>query len=127
MSSPDTTLNSGAASPERAELTLPLPQPEMDPDALRSDLRDFIQELRETQRERVRTRKRGDEGRRRLLGRGHYRGFTADFQDDAKCRIGVLERELEETMGDRDSAQCRLTQLQSAFQEYQEGECLGSF
>lgn len=57
VSTPDTTLNSGAASPDRGELALPLLQPELDPDALRSDLRDFIQELRETQRERVKEKK----------------------------------------------------------------------
>lgn len=44
-----------------------------------------------------------------------------DFQDDAKCRVGVLERELEEMTGEQDSTHSRLTQLQNAFQEYQEG------
>lgn len=51
------------------------------------------------------------------------RFFISDFQDDAKCRVGVLERELEEMLGDQDSTQSRLTHLQKAFQEYQEGQC----
>lgn len=63
VSTPDTTLNSGAASPERGELALSLLQPELDPDTLRSDLRDFIQELRETQRERVKEKKSDAIGR----------------------------------------------------------------
>lgn len=49
--------------------------------------------------------------------------FISDFQDDAKCRVGVLERELEEMLGDQDSTQSRLTHLQNAFQECQEGHC----
>lgn len=53
VSTPDNTLGSGAVSPERGDTPLPLPQPELDPDTLRSDLRDFLQELREAQRERV--------------------------------------------------------------------------
>lgn len=44
-------------------MALPLLQPELDPDALRSDLRDFIQELRETQRERVKKEKRNAIGK----------------------------------------------------------------
>lgn len=53
VSTPDITFVSTAPSNERAETSLPLPQPELDPDTLRSDLRDFLQELREAQRERV--------------------------------------------------------------------------
>lgn len=49
--------------------------------------------------------------------------FVTDFQDDAKCRVGVLERELEELTGEHGSTQSRLTQLQNTFQEYQEGPC----
>lgn len=50
-STPDNTLGSGAVSPERGDT--PLPQSELDPDSLRSGLRDFLQELRDAQRERV--------------------------------------------------------------------------
>lgn len=57
VSTPDITLASVATSPERGDTSLPLPQPELDPDTLRSDLRDFLQELREAQRERVSGRK----------------------------------------------------------------------
>lgn len=53
VSTPDITFVSTASSNEKAEMSLPLPQPELDPDTLRSDLRDFLQELREAQRERV--------------------------------------------------------------------------
>lgn len=53
VSTPDITFVSMASSNEKAETSLPLPQPELDPDTLRSDLRDFLQELREAQRERV--------------------------------------------------------------------------
>lgn len=53
VSTPDNTLGPRAGSPERGDTPLPLPQPELDPDSLRSDLRDFLQELREAQRERV--------------------------------------------------------------------------
>lgn len=57
VSTPDNTLGSSAASPERGNTPLPLPQPELDPDTLRNDLRDFLQELREAQKERVKTTK----------------------------------------------------------------------
>lgn len=43
------------------------------------------------------------------------------LKDDARCRLGVLQRELEELTGERDSAQSRLTQMQITLQEYQEG------
>lgn len=49
------------------------------------------------------------------------------LKDDARCRLGVLQRELEELKGERDSAQSRLTQLQNSLQEYQEGNCSCSF
>ncbi|KAG7252127.1 hypothetical protein CRUP_001415, partial [Coryphaenoides rupestris] len=51
-STPDNTFGSGAISPERGDTPLPLPLPELDPEALRSGLRDFLQELRQAQRER---------------------------------------------------------------------------
>lgn len=113
-------------------MALPLLQPELDPDTLRSDLRDFIQELRETQRERVKEKKSDAIGRSSQghLGPGNFIRsrwcFIADFQDDAKCKVGVLERELEEMTGEQGSTQSRLTQLQHAFQEYQEGHCSSS-
>lgn len=44
------------------------------------------------------------------------------LKDDARCRLGVLQRELEELTGERDSTQSRLAQLQNTLQEYQEGE-----
>lgn len=53
VSTPDITFVSTATASERGETSLPLPQSEMDPDTLRSDLRDFLQELREAQRQRV--------------------------------------------------------------------------
>lgn len=53
VSTPDITFVSTATTSERGETSLPLPQSEMDPDTLRSDLRDFLQELREAQRQRV--------------------------------------------------------------------------
>lgn len=40
-------------SPDRGDTPLPLPQPELDPDTLRSGLKDFLQELRDAQKERV--------------------------------------------------------------------------
>ena len=43
------------------------------------------------------------------------------LKDDARCRLGVLQRELEELTGERDSAQSRLAQMQITLQEYQEG------
>lgn len=52
-STPDNTIGSGTASPERGITPLPLPQPELDNETLRSGLRDFIQELRDAQKERV--------------------------------------------------------------------------
>lgn len=52
--------------------------------------------------------------------------FFADFQDDVKCRVGVLEQELEEMTGKQECTQARLTQLQNGFQEYQEGHCSSS-
>ena len=42
-----------AVSPERGDTPLPIPLPELDPETLRGRLRDFLQELREAQRERV--------------------------------------------------------------------------
>lgn len=117
-------------SPERGDTPLPLPQPELDPDTLRSDLRDFLQELREAQRERVKecsARKTNHS----LNIHNHSRIFLCLYgsslclllilEDDARCRLGVLQRELEELTGERDSAQSRLTQLQNKLQEYQEG------
>lgn len=53
VSTPDITFVSTATTSERGETSLPLPQSELDPDTLRSDLRDFLQELREAQRQRV--------------------------------------------------------------------------
>lgn len=46
------------------------------------------------------------------------------LKDDARCRLGALQREVEELTGERDSAQSRLTQLQNTLQEYQEGQTL---
>lgn len=53
VSTPDNTLGSGAVSPDGGETPLPLPQLELDSDTLRSGLRDFLQELRDAQKERV--------------------------------------------------------------------------
>lgn len=47
--------------------------------------------------------------------------FVASVKDDARCQLGALQRKVEELMQERDSAQSRVTQLQSSFQEYQEG------
>lgn len=52
-STPDNTLGSGAVSPDRVETPLPLSLSELDPETLRSGLRDFLQELRDAQKERV--------------------------------------------------------------------------
>lgn len=43
------------------------------------------------------------------------------LQDDARCQLGVLQRELEELKGERGSAQSRFSLLQSSLQELQEG------
>lgn len=53
MSTPDNASGSGAVSPERGDTPLPLPHLELDPETLRSGLRDFLQELRDAHRERV--------------------------------------------------------------------------
>lgn len=52
-STPDNTLGSGAVSPERGDTPVPLPQSELDSETVRSGLRDFLQELRDAQKERV--------------------------------------------------------------------------
>lgn len=53
--------------------------------------------------------------------------FLLILKDDAKCRLAVLQRELEELTVERDAAQSRLAQLQASLQEYHEGNCLCSF
>lgn len=111
-------------SPERGDTPLPLPQPELDPDTLRSDLRDFLQELREAQRERVKEKKKIHYNSRICLClHGSSLCLLLILKDDARCRLGALQREVEELKGERDSAQSRLTQLQNTLQEYQEGSC----
>lgn len=129
VSTPDNTLSSGAVSPERGNTPLPLPQPELDPDTLRGDLRDFLQELREAQRERVTGKKVNIYNNPRIFSClcGSSFCLLLILKDDARCRLGVLQRELEELTGERDSAQSRLTQLQNSLQEYQEGNCSCSF
>lgn len=124
VSTPDNTLGSAAVSPERGNTPVPLPQPELDPDSLRSDLRDFLQELREAQRERVTEEHVNAYFNPRIFS--HLYGwrfcFSLILKDDARCQLGVLQRELEELTRERDSAQSRLTQLQNSLQEYQEGD-----
>lgn len=44
-------------------------------------------------------------------------------KDDARCRLGVLQRELDEVSLERDCARSRLVQLQNSLQELQEGGC----
>lgn len=123
VNTPDNTLGSGAASPERGNTPLPLPQPELDPDTLRSDLRDFLQELREAQKERVTEEKVNIYMTPRIFSCLYGSSFCLllILKDDARCQLGVLQRELEELSRERDSAQSRLTQLQNSLQEYQEG------
>uniref|UniRef100_A0A673XCW3 Ciliary rootlet coiled-coil, rootletin n=1 Tax=Salmo trutta TaxID=8032 RepID=A0A673XCW3_SALTR len=66
-STPDNTLGcSRPISPEQGDTPLPMPLPELDPETLRCGLRDFLQELREAQRDRVlhgQSSKRGVDGR----------------------------------------------------------------
>lgn len=50
---PDNTIVLRPLSPERTDAPLPVALPELDPETLRSGLRDFLQELREAQRGRV--------------------------------------------------------------------------
>lgn len=50
---PDNTVVLRPVSPERTDAPLPVALKELDPETLRSGLRDFLQELREAQRERV--------------------------------------------------------------------------
>lgn len=50
---PDNTIVLRPLSPERTDAPLPVAQPELDPETLRSGLRDFLKELREAQRGRV--------------------------------------------------------------------------
>lgn len=119
-------------SPERGNTPLPLPQPELDPDTLRSDLRDFLQELREAQRERVielrRLRKmfkvniNNNSGIFWCLVYGSISGLLLILKDDARCQLGGLRRELEELSGGRESALIRLTHLENMLQECQEGK-----
>lgn len=52
---PDNILMLRPLSPERTDAPLPVAPPELDPETLRSGLRDFLQELRDAQRERVTT------------------------------------------------------------------------
>uniref|UniRef100_A0A3P9BZZ5 Ciliary rootlet coiled-coil, rootletin n=1 Tax=Maylandia zebra TaxID=106582 RepID=A0A3P9BZZ5_9CICH len=73
-----------AVSPERGDTPVPLLQSELDSETVRSGLRDFLQELRDAQKER----------------------------DDVHCQLGAVQRELEELKVERDSAMSRLTQLQ---------------
>lgn len=51
----DRSAGSRPVSPDRGDAPLPLPLPELDPETLRCGLRDFLQELRDAQRDRVRT------------------------------------------------------------------------
>lgn len=127
VSTPDNTLGPRAGSPERGDTPLPLPQPELDPDSLRSDLRDFLQELREAQRERVTERNNLFQFRLvpkcfMLVCFFYFCLFSLILKDDAKCRQAVLQRELEELTVERDAAQSRLAQLQTSLQEYHEGK-----
>lgn len=50
---PENTVVLSPLSPERTDAPLPVAPPELDPETLRSGLRDFLQELRDAQRERV--------------------------------------------------------------------------
>lgn len=50
---PDNTVMLRPLSPERTDAPLPVALPELDPETLRSGLRDFMQELRVAERERV--------------------------------------------------------------------------
>lgn len=50
---PDNTIMLRPVSPERTDAPLPVAPPELDPETLRSGLRDFLLELREAQRDRV--------------------------------------------------------------------------
>uniref|UniRef100_K7FYX7 Ciliary rootlet coiled-coil, rootletin n=1 Tax=Pelodiscus sinensis TaxID=13735 RepID=K7FYX7_PELSI len=86
----------GSASPERSPSSRPL-SPELvadiDPDVVRTALRDFLQELRETQRER----------------------------GDLRAQLGSLTRQLAELEAERDSASTRVQQLQKLVAESEEG------
>nr|XP_025036497.1 rootletin [Pelodiscus sinensis] len=83
-------------SPERSPSSRPL-SPELvadiDPDVVRTALRDFLQELRETQRER----------------------------GDLRAQLGSLTRQLAELEAERDSASTRVQQLQKLVAESEEG------
>ena len=55
-STPDNALGLRPLSPEKGDT--PMPLPELDPETLRCGLRDFLQELRDAQRDRVTARRR---------------------------------------------------------------------
>ena len=47
---------------------------------------------------------------------------VAVLQDDTRCQLGALQREIEEVTAEREAAQNRLVQIHNSLQECQEGE-----
>ncbi|MBN3300756.1 CROCC protein, partial [Amia calva] len=86
---PERSPGSRPPSPERSDA----PPPNLDPELVRSGLRDFVQELRETQRER----------------------------DEVRAQLCAVSRRVGELEGERDAAQHKLSQLEKTLSHSQEG------
>lgn len=122
----------GSEPPSPGPATSPA-SPDLDPEAVRGALRDFLQELRSAQRQRVRLGVSGWRGNR---GPGvlwdasgcQNRGLpflrTLGPQDELRAQMSTLSRQLAEMEAERDSATSRVRQLQKAVAESEEGECL---
>lgn len=105
---------------------MPPAQPELDPDTLRSGLRDFLQELRDAHRQRVNDcfKHETDTAQALDICRSSWTVFVCvlpALQDDAQCQLMTLQRELEEQKLERECAENRSTQLQNSLKECQEG------
>lgn len=95
---------------------------------MRDALRDFLQELRSAQRERVRLVKMAGWGDRGLgerscvgLSRGPPLACLLGMQDELKAQTSTLSQQLAEMEAERDHAASRAKQLQKAVAESEEG------
>uniref|UniRef100_A0A8C7GH56 Ciliary rootlet coiled-coil, rootletin n=1 Tax=Oncorhynchus kisutch TaxID=8019 RepID=A0A8C7GH56_ONCKI len=109
-STPDNTLGcSRQISPERGDTPLPMPLPELDPETLRCGLRDFLQELRDSRRER-----RGVDGRlsstQAMLQQQEETVRRGERERRALTdRVKVLERALQTAETERKHTQDQLS------------------
>lgn len=119
----------GCEPPSPGPTTSPA-SPDLDPEAVRGALREFLQELRSTQRQRVRLGMNGWRGNRVAQGgaagcqsRGLPFPRTLGPQDELRAQMSALSRQLAELEAERDNATSRVRQLQKAVAESEEGEC----